>query len=160
MLGSDGGAAVASEPKVSAKQTVAPKAHESRLNLPNGSKNAQIDGIGDVPGFLVQSSTDGSTLRASSAVLAEGLQNSVEQVALRPEANSDATSVATIPGVSSMTLDLPPAAAGPLSLRLAAAKGDVDAQFEIATRFAQGIGIERNEQEAAKWYQRAAGVRC
>ncbi len=154
----DGGAAVASEPATPAKQTVAPKTQEARLSMPNGSKNAQFGGIGDVPGVLVQSSADGSTPRASSAVLAEGLQNAVEQKVLRRAASGDVTPVATMPGAASMMLDLPPAAAGPLSLRLAAAKGDADAQFEIATRFAQGRGIERNDQEVAKWHRRAAGV--
>ena len=53
-------------------------------------------------------------------------------------------------------LILPPAAAGPLSLRLAAAQGDAVAQLEIATRLAEGKGIKQNFSEAATWYERAA----
>lgn len=53
-------------------------------------------------------------------------------------------------------LDLPPAAAGPLSLRLAAAKGDPSAEFEVGARFAEGKGIEQNFNEAQRWYQRSA----
>lgn len=53
-------------------------------------------------------------------------------------------------------LVLPPAAAGPLSLRLAAAQGDAAAQLEIATRLAEGKGIKQNFAEAASWYERAA----
>jgi localization factor PodJL len=53
-------------------------------------------------------------------------------------------------------LDLPPAMSGPLSLRMAAAKGDAAAQVEIATRLAEGKGVRQDFAEAAKWYRRAA----
>jgi localization factor PodJL len=51
---------------------------------------------------------------------------------------------------------LPPATVGPFSLRMAAAKGDASAQFEVASRLAEGKGMEQNLAEAAVWYQRAA----
>ncbi len=54
------------------------------------------------------------------------------------------------------TVELPPATIGPLSLRLAAAKGDRSAQFEVAARFAEGKGVKQDFAEAANWYQRAA----
>ena len=53
-------------------------------------------------------------------------------------------------------LDMPSAAVGPLSLRLAAAKGDPSAEFEVGARFAEGKGIEQNFNEAQRWYQRSA----
>lgn len=53
-------------------------------------------------------------------------------------------------------LDLPPATVGPLSLRLAAAKGDPSAEFEVGARLAEGKGTNQNFVEAAKWYGRAA----
>ncbi len=53
-------------------------------------------------------------------------------------------------------LELPPALVGPLSLRLAAAKGDPSAQFEVALRFAEGKGLEQDFAAAALWYGRAA----
>ncbi|MEZ5818542.1 MAG: hypothetical protein R3D44_15795 [Hyphomicrobiaceae bacterium] len=53
-------------------------------------------------------------------------------------------------------LILPPAATGPLSLRLAAAQGDAGAQLEVATRLAEGKGVRQDFAEAAKWYQHAA----
>lgn len=53
-------------------------------------------------------------------------------------------------------LELPPATVGPLSLRLAAAKGDPSAEFEVGARLAEGKGTPQNFGEAAKWYQRAA----
>ncbi|MGD9827312.1 MAG: hypothetical protein AB7E70_09895 [Hyphomicrobiaceae bacterium] len=53
-------------------------------------------------------------------------------------------------------LALPPPDIGPLSLRIAAAKGDPSAEFEIAARFAEGKGVTQDFREAHAWYQRAA----
>lgn len=52
---------------------------------------------------------------------------------------------------------MPPARLGPQSLRLAAARGNPQAQFEIAARYAKGNGVTRNYKKAAEWYGRAAG---
>jgi localization factor PodJL len=54
------------------------------------------------------------------------------------------------------TISLPPAQVGPLSLRLAAGKGDASAQFEVAARLAAGRGVGQDFAEAARWYHRAA----
>jgi localization factor PodJL len=51
---------------------------------------------------------------------------------------------------------LPPATVGPFSLRLAAAQGDASAQFEVASRLAEGKGTDQDLKEAALWYHRAA----
>ncbi len=72
---------------------------------------------------------------------------------------SDATPAvpaAPAAAVDTTRLELPPAALGPLSLRVAAAKGDASAQLEIATRYAEGKGVKQSFQEAVTWYQRAA----
>ena len=53
-------------------------------------------------------------------------------------------------------LDLPVATVGPLSLRLAAAKGDPSAEFEVGARLAEGNGTPQSYKEAAKWYTRSA----
>jgi localization factor PodJL len=42
------------------------------------------------------------------------------------------------------------------SLRAAAANGDPAAAFEIASRFADGRGVQQNLSEAAVWFERAA----
>ncbi len=64
---------------------------------------------------------------------------------------------ATAPPQQERQLTLPPAILGPLSLRLAAAKGDPSAQLEIASRFAEGKGgVKQNFPEAIVWYQQAA----
>jgi localization factor PodJL len=52
---------------------------------------------------------------------------------------------------------LPDGIGGPV-LRAAALKGDPTAAYEIAVRFAEGKGIAPNLDEAAKWYDRAAGA--
>jgi localization factor PodJL len=51
---------------------------------------------------------------------------------------------------------LPPGI-GNAGLRAAAAKGDAAAEFEVATRFAEGRGVPQNPSEAAAWFERAAG---
>jgi localization factor PodJL len=53
-------------------------------------------------------------------------------------------------------LELPPAVVGPLSLRLAAAKGDPSAQFEVAARLAAGTGSARDLKGAVHWYKLSA----
>ena len=50
-----------------------------------------------------------------------------------------------------------PAAIGSAHLRKAALSGDVGAAYEVALRFAEGRGVTANLQEAAHWYERAAG---
>ncbi len=59
-------------------------------------------------------------------------------------------------GQASSALDLPPATVGPLSLRMAAAAGDVSAEFEVASRLAEGKGTDQNFKEAIRWYHRSA----
>jgi localization factor PodJL len=68
---------------------------------------------------------------------------------------------ASVPGHATQAegprrLELPPAPIGPLSLRLAAAKGDPAAQLEIAARYAEGKGVKQSFADAADWYVRAA----
>ena len=50
---------------------------------------------------------------------------------------------------------LPPGI-GSGGLRAAAIKGDSAAEFEIATRYAEGRGVPQNLPEAAAWFERAA----
>ncbi len=54
------------------------------------------------------------------------------------------------------TLGLPPVTVGPLSLRIAAAKGDPSAEFEVGARMAEGKGPNQDFKQAARWYQRSA----
>ncbi|MGE4129286.1 MAG: hypothetical protein AB7E80_14075 [Hyphomicrobiaceae bacterium] len=74
----------------------------------------------------------------------------------------DSSTAAAAPVVQSpllatkRALDLPPATLGPLSLRMAAAKGDPSAQFEIGARLAEGKGTRQNFEQAADWYKKSA----
>jgi localization factor PodJL len=49
-----------------------------------------------------------------------------------------------------------PADMGTATLRSAAAGGDAFAQFEIASRFAEGKGVAQDHKQAFAWYERAA----
>src|SRR5207244_10242865 len=51
--------------------------------------------------------------------------------------------------------DLHPAV-GTAKLRQAAAAGDAFAQFEIASRFAEGKGVAQDHKRAFAWYERSA----
>ncbi len=42
------------------------------------------------------------------------------------------------------------------ALKLAAAEGDADEQYELAKLYAEGEGVEQNWVEAVKWYRKAA----
>lgn len=61
-----------------------------------------------------------------------------------------------LPAVEGSDPGLPPALIGPYSLRYAASKGDVAAQYEVARRFGLGQGIPRDHEQAVKWYMLAA----
>jgi localization factor PodJL len=50
-----------------------------------------------------------------------------------------------------------PIAIGSAKLRDAAALGDAAAAYEIASRFLEGRGVPVSYEEAARWYERAAG---
>ncbi len=66
-------------------------------------------------------------------------------------AGNDPAALASAP-----KLAIPPAIAGPLVLRLAAAKGEAPAQFEIGQRYADPKAKHRDLKEAALWFERSA----
>ena len=75
----------------------------------------------------------------------------------QPRAIPRAPEPAAVPAPArAQSAALPPAAIGPQSLRLAAAKGNAKAQFEIGSRYARGSGVTRDYKKAAEWYARAA----
>jgi localization factor PodJL len=78
----------------------------------------------------------------------------VAAVAASPEGG--AALPAPVTAATAPMLHLPPAMIGPSSLRMAAAKGDPSAQFEVAARFAEARGVKQDFQQALEWYQRAA----
>ena len=64
---------------------------------------------------------------------------------------------APAPATRSTGPDRLPSGIGSGGLRAAAANGDAAAEFEVATRFAEGRGVPQNLPEAAAWFERAAG---
>ena len=71
-----------------------------------------------------------------------------EDAAASPDVEQDDTLLASID-----TLDL-----GSDLLKQAAVAGDPIASFEIGRRYTDGIGVDRNLETAAKWYQKAANA--
>ena len=92
---------------------------------------------------------------AAAAVTGNGAAPALPAAFGAGEVPAPATGDATA-GLRIQSLDLPPATVGPLSLRLAAAKGDPSAEFEVGARLAEGKGTGQNFQEAMRWYQRSA----
>jgi localization factor PodJL len=116
------------------------------------------------PAQLSRMAQEQRMAQMSSEVGAKAVQKTARDYA-SPAAHAPDTAIApekqleTAPPVSaavSPTTGLPPAAIGPMSLRVAAAKGDPSAEFEVAARFAQGKGVPKDFGKAAEWYQRAA----
>jgi localization factor PodJL len=68
----------------------------------------------------------------------------------------DATPAGNDPGRAKDAGAEPHPAIGTAALRQAAADGDALAQFEIATRFAEGKGVAQDHKQAFAWYERAA----
>lgn len=70
-----------------------------------------------------------------------------------PASSAPRQPIAVMPAAS----DKLPIAIGGVRLRTAAAHGDAGAAYEVATRFAEGRGVPVSFEEAARWYERAAG---
>ena len=66
---------------------------------------------------------------------------------------------ALIEGKASVTDDMPPKVTGSVQLREAAAMGNAEAQFIIATRYLNGTdGVEQDFAKAAYWYGKASAA--
>ena len=77
-------------------------------------------------------------------------------VMLSPQDGADASPAGNDgPGTTGAAPEIP-SAVGTAKLRQAAAAGDAFAQFEIATRFAEGKGATQDHRQAFAWYERAA----
>jgi localization factor PodJL len=61
-----------------------------------------------------------------------------------------------IPVPAAVDADKLPASIGGPTLRAAAAAGDMAAEYEVASRFAEGRGVAVSNEQAAHWLQRAA----
>jgi localization factor PodJL len=80
-------------------------------------------------------------------------RNPIKQNPIKPAPT--VSPVASAPAKSEA--DKLPIALGSARLRNAAIGGDAAAAYEVATRFSEGRGIPADTEEAARWYERAAG---
>jgi localization factor PodJL len=108
----------------------------------------------------------------SSSMPASEITPSPQFASLKPEGGTalppgvifsieDPASASDVATAEQMTTEpvkgpVPPQALGPLSLRKAASEGDAAAQYEIAIRYLEGKGTERDPKMAAEWLERAA----
>jgi localization factor PodJL len=83
-------------------------------------------------------------------------QNAIPAALTQPGAKSADADLASPTGTAATMTELPPAFVGPMSMRIAAAKGDPSAAFEVAARLAEGRGINQDFTQAIVWYQRSA----
>ena len=136
-----------------------PEANQARANLaksqyttPTAVKGVLLQKSASVEPDAVIPAKTSSNLVAAEAI---GVAAKAVAVAAHPEDVAPAPPAET-EQPRGAALDLPPATVGPLSLRLAAARGDKSAEFEVASRLAEGKGTEQNLKEAVRWYQRSA----
>jgi localization factor PodJL len=105
-------------------------------------------------------SQQGQTMATLSSQIGAAQQPTLQAfpVALGSDPPNQAQTPAPATGSNARSTahELPPALIGPMSLRLAAAKGDPSAEFEVAARFAEGKGVAQDLKQAVAWYQRAA----
>jgi localization factor PodJL len=83
-------------------------------------------------------------------------QSAIPTALAQPSAKSADMELSSPTGNAATMTELPPAFVGPMSLRVAAAKGDPSAAFEVAARLAEGRGINQDFAGAITWYQRSA----
>jgi localization factor PodJL len=117
---------------------------------------------------LTAANTDTSTAPANFAPTSPNMPSLLSPPALnaRPAApKNDVTGSIQLPvpprqpnilPSTAPTGDRLPIAIGGNKLRSAAIAGDATAAYEIAVRFAEGRGVPINQEEAARWFERAA----
>jgi localization factor PodJL len=125
-------AAVSSPPAPEARDTMAPQGQDARTV-------ASVSPLTIASIKLPTGDVTGSTGRAPAFSLSNGAPTP------------------SIPGAAPAAAgDRLPAAVSP-GLRTAALSGNPAAEYEIALRYAEGRGIPVNLEEAANWFERAAG---
>jgi localization factor PodJL len=139
-------------------------APEKTATTPGRQSAVPLDRIG-TPGTGVPASaalpSDNFTLAANTAAANTSMGETTGSVRA-PSSQSASVGTAGVtplppaaPKRASGADKLPPGI-GSGGLRAAAIKGDSAAEFEIATRYAEGRGVPQNLTEAAAWFERAA----
>ena len=124
--------------------------------------SAEIAGISaDKPAASAPDATEASAMPADpkpmdAPMAADSMGQAPDEMAKAPVADVKPNDVKAGDAKPVMNAELPPVDAGPIALREAAASGDAKAFFEIASRYADGRGVEKDMKEAAKYYTKAA----
>jgi localization factor PodJL len=103
----------------------------------------------NTPGRQAPSLLSPPSISQSADVTGSIGRNPIKQIPSRP-------TPAVPPAPGKTEGDKLPIALGSARLRNAAIGGDAAAAYEVATRFAEGRGIPTDQEEAARWYERAA----
>ena len=116
---------------------------------------------GDLPAMSMNTpSTDGMEPAVSSETTAAAPMDKAQDKAMEAPMAADDMAKAPADAAAPMkpvaNAEMPPADAGPIALREAAASGEAKAFFEIASRYADGRGVEKDLKQAAKYYAKAA----
>ena len=130
-----------------------PEVNRSNLARSSFTESAPVTGIliqgsgpSGIGGVVPSSGSEPSQNEAAANAI---------KIAATPAGDTDRMQ-APAAGQPRAAIALPPATVGPLSLRMAAANGDASAEFEVASRLAEGKGTDQSLKEAVVWYQRAA----
>ena len=150
--------------------TAVPPANPLALSLPVESKAAP-EAKGDGAQDLASASTASPALSSQQEARATPTVSPLTIATIQLPTGGDvtgalgrATGVGRKPAETGATLPPPPlqsaaSARGdaiPAGLRAAASAGNPAAEYEIATRYAEGRGVPPNLEEAARWFERAA----
>ncbi len=112
---------------------------------------------GEQPAVRVVEPAENTAVVAAEAVnepAAAPIPEMANEVTEAPDINE---AVKSTPAPTA-TVEAVPAEAGPVALREAAQAGDTKALYEVATRYAEGRGVQSDLKIAAKWYQIAADL--
>lgn len=124
-----------------------------RPDAPLNSRTAQALGDGSssvvLPGMVI---SDGSPVSVAVEPISASSADAMPVVLTPSYSRNDGAD----PVANNAKFALPPAEVGSRRLRVAAAKGDASAQFEVAARLARGHGNLHDIEAAARWFERSA----
>jgi localization factor PodJL len=141
--------AAAQPPANDGAKPATPDAVTPSMTSPTPIGRQSLNNINSAPSVADNTASAAIPQNPASAVTASDITGSIPPAA----PGGRKLSMVQVPP----TERLPDGIGGPV-LRAAVLKGDPTAAYEIAVRFAEGKGIAPNLDEAAKWYDRAAGA--
>ena len=139
----------------------APQIEEEALaasdSVPDGATDDIASQPDDQSSVRVVEPADNTTVASADAAnepVAEPAAQMTNEVAPAPQIKEEVKSTPA----PTTTVEAVPTEAGPVALREAAQAGDPKALYEVATRYAEGRGVQSDLKTAAKWYRTAADL--